>query len=145
EVPVPARKKGTRSQEASEDHRGEGSEVPHQCGRPRLRHKKEPRAALPRRRRQGQSDYLLPWTRDDAHRPGSRDPGAVDQRYRRPGNRGISSPSGRQYAAPDPGAEEDRHQAARETGVEAEAAATAGAAGPASESSVEKKLLAVSL
>src|ERR1019366_2939952 len=115
EISVPKRKARARSQEKAEDHYGQRSEVPYQRGRSRLRNQKESPVALPRRRRQGESDHLLPGTRNDAAKPGPPDSGTSDQGRRPERVGGVPSTAGRQYAAPDSGAEEgDRSE--RKTG-----------------------------
>src|ERR1039458_3903867 len=116
EISVPERKARARSQEKAEDHYGQGSEVSYQRGRSRLRNQEESRAAVPRRRRQGESDHLLPGTRNDAAKPGPPDSGASDQGRRPERFGGVPSTAGRQYAAPDSGAEEGRRRERKAAG-----------------------------
>ena len=80
QVPVPGAEAHARGAEAPEGHRGQGNQVPSEGGRARLPVQEEAHRALPRRRRQGQGDDLLPRPRDGA--PGDRpaDPRAAGRR-----------------------------------------------------------------
>src|ERR1035437_197416 len=113
EISVPERKARARSQEKAEDHYGQGSEVSYQRGRSRLRNQEESRAAVPRRRRQGESDHLLPGTRNDSAKLGPEDSGTADQGRRPARFGGVPSAAGRQHAAPDSGAQQEGRRGER--------------------------------
>ena len=71
-VSVPTSRSARAGQEAPEDHRGQGNQVPAEGRRARLPVQEEAHRALPRGRRQGQGHGVLPRTRDGA--PGDRPP-----------------------------------------------------------------------
>ena len=86
EVPVPGAEARARGEEAPEGDPGQGDQVPPEGRRARLPVQEEAHRALPRGRRQGEGDDLLPRPRDGA--PGDRpaDSRAAD---RRSGGRGA--------------------------------------------------------
>ena len=70
EIPVPGAEARARGEEAPEGDRGQRDQVPPEGRRARLPVQEEAHRALPRGRRQGQGDDLLPRPRDGA--PGDR-------------------------------------------------------------------------
>ena len=123
QLSVPGAEARAGGQEAPEGHRGQGDQVPAEGRRARLPVQEEAHRALPRRRRQGQGDDLLPRPRDGA--PGDRaaHPRAADRRAGGRGDRRDDAAAGRQPDAHDPGAarpgaKRTAPKPARETGGE---------------------------